>query len=650
MPDKQLLNILIVEDDEDDFVLTESLLASSETWRFNIDWASTPARAQELLAGGKHDICLMDYQLGGEVGIDLVKQAISGGFSAPIIMLTGQENPGVELAAAEAGAVDYLVKDRLASGQLFRAIRYALVRNDIQSERLERNRAEFANRAKSEFLANLSHEIRTPLTAIVGYTELLIEQYRDSDHVLGEKLGAINRNGKHLLSLLNDTLDLSKIEAGKLEIDPAPMEVNEFLLDLFSVLGDAASRKGLELRIVATTPLPVTIHSDETRLRQILLNLLGNAIKFTEQGSVTLEVTFLEEQGRNLLCFAVRDTGSGIVQSDLERIFKPFVQGSVPNGTIRGTGLGLTISQRLAEKLGGHIEADSTIGKGSEFRLCVDAGAVDVSAMVVPALETGRRKTDSPYAGTLDLDVLVVDDVVDVRELLASILRLAGCRVAVAATGEEALAVVAASGADTFDLVLMDLNMPGIDGYEALRQLRQRHEHLPVIALTAGGLRGEREKCRDAGFDDYLTKPVAAHQLLARIRAVLSQVGVRHNTRNSEAGNGGILVLEDHADSAAALAEILELMGYDVRIAADLQAARRMLQEDPPAIFLSDLHIGMESSGPLLQEIRRHMPSTRCILMSGKSAADIDIDMADVDGFLEKPVTTGKLRQLLSTN
>src|SRR5690606_2803982 len=225
-----------------------------------------------------------------------------------------------------------------------------------------------------------------------------------------------------------------------------------------SVLGDAASRKGLELRIEATNPLPVTICSDETRLRQILLNLLGNAIKFTEQGSVTLEVTFLEESGRNLLCFAVHDTGMGIVQSDLERIFKPFVQGSVPGGTVRGTGLGLTISQRLAEKLGGHIDAESTIGKGSIFRLCVDAGEVDVSAMVVPALETDQRKSDSPYSGSLDVDVLVVDDVVDVRELLASILRHAGCRVQVAATGEEAVKVVFASPAGTFDLVLMDLN------------------------------------------------------------------------------------------------------------------------------------------------------------------------------------------------
>lgn len=647
MPDRQLLNILIVEDDEDDFVLAESLLASSETWRFNVDWANTPTLAQELLAKNSHDICLMDYRLGGEVGVDLVKQAISGGYSAPIIMLTGHENPGVELAAAEAGAVDYLVKDRLSAGQLFRAIRYALVRNDIQSERLERNRAEFANREKSEFLANLSHEIRTPLTAIVGYTELLIEEFKDHDRMLGDKLGTINRNGRHLLRLLNDTLDLSKIEAGKLEIDPAPMDINEFLLDLLCVLGDGASKKGLDLKVEANTPLPVTIHSDETRLRQILLNLLGNAIKFTEQGSVTLVVSFRVENGRNLLWFAVRDTGMGIVQSDLERIFKPFVQGSLPCGTIRGTGLGLTISQRLAEKLGGHIDAESTLGKGSEFRLCVDAGEVDLSSMVVPALEADQRKSDSPYSTPLAADVLVVDDVADVRELLAGILRLAGCRVQVAATGEEAIAKVDAGPAASFDLVLMDLDMPGIDGYEALRQLRQRISHIPVIALTAGGLRGEREKCRDAGFDDYLTKPIAAAQLLARVRGVLRQHGAPDKVRTLPQDRS-IVVLEDHGDSAAALAGILGLMGYQVRTATDLQTARILLEEEEPDIFLSDLYIGSESSLALLNEMRGRLPATRYLLMSGKGPDDADVDLAAVDGFLEKPVTTKKLRALLN--
>src|SRR5688572_12692054 len=308
----------------------------------------------------------MDYRLGAEVSINLVREALSLGFTAPIIMLTGQDDTGVEIAAAAAGAVDYLVKDNLGREQLLRSIRYALARSEIQAERFERIRAETANRSKTEFLAILSHEIRTPLTAIIGYTELLIHQYQQTNADLAHKLQVINRNGTHLLSLLNDTLDLSKIEAGKLEMDIEKIELGPFVMSAVSLIREMAEAKNLTLQVSARTVLPRFIQSDAMRLRQILFNLLGNAIKFTEEGTVELQLKMDNE----FLEFHVLDTGKGISRGDLDKIFAPFTQ--LAPGQNEGTGLGLTISQKLAKKLGGSIAAHSIEGGGSRFILRID--------------------------------------------------------------------------------------------------------------------------------------------------------------------------------------------------------------------------------------------------------------------------------------
>src|SRR5688572_5503126 len=211
----------------------------------------------------------MDYRLGAEVSINLVREALTLSFTAPIIMLTGQDDAGVEMEAAAAGAVDYLVKDHLGREQLLRSIRYALARSEIQAERFERMRAETANRSKSEFLAVLSHEIRTPLTAIIGYTELLIHRYQHEDADLTHKLQTINRNGSHLLSLLNDTLDLSKIEAGKLETDIEKIELGPFVMNTISLIREMAEAKQLTLQVSARNTLPRYIHTDAMRLRQV---------------------------------------------------------------------------------------------------------------------------------------------------------------------------------------------------------------------------------------------------------------------------------------------------------------------------------------------------------------------------------------------
>lgn len=647
MADKQRVRILIVEDDEDDFILAKSLLSQSETWEFEIEWANGADTAEQILNERRHDICLMDYQLGSEVGTGLVSRAVQSGFTAPIIMLTGQENHDIEVAAAEAGAVDFLVKDNLSARSLFRAIRYALIRNDIQAVRLERNGAEIANRAKTEFLANLSHEIRTPLTAIVGYADLLMDQYLAKDEYLAEKLGAINRNGKHLLSLLNDTLDLSKIEAGKLELDIAPFMLDEFLLDVISIVGNTAEEKGVYFEVCGETPVPRTLQSDETRLRQILLNLLGNAIKFTNEGEVRLTVSYVSEDGTRFLCFKVSDTGQGLAPEELEKVFNPYVQsGSHQYGKL-GTGLGLTIARQLAVKLGGRIEAKSQPGKGSEFRLYVDSRNGDDVPLSELELTPGRQGRELSYGNTLQARILIVDDVHDVRELLGSILEHAGCAVETAAGGESAISLFRNREPGWFQVVLLDLNMPHVNGYEALAAMREHDPAIKVIAMTAGGLRGEREKCREAGFDAYITKPVIGVMLIAKIRMLIEKAAEGTRAGSEHLKPRSVLVVEDNVDAGLALAELLSLIGHRTLTAAGFNDAVEKAERHRPDTIICDLNLDEDNKGLLLIErLQGILDDAHYYIMSGVDEADMGDLPPHVKGYIEKPVKLDVLNTL----
>ena len=363
----QGMKLLLVEDDEDDYVLTQGLLEDIIAGEYSLTWASTPQEARKHFARNNHDLCMMDYRLGSEDGLSLLREAPKLGFKGPIIMLTGQDNKQLDQEALNAGAEDYLVKSQLNAQGLARAIRYALTRREMEAERVERLRAETENRSKSEFLAHLSHELRTPLTAILGYTDLLLaaDEAPDKNH-----LQIIKRNGRHLLSLLNDVLDLSKIEAGKLEIEQLDVHLHSFVNEICSLISVNAQDKSLRLNVLAKTALPVKIKTDPTRLRQILLNLLGNAIKFTEEGEVSLHIAEAHLRNKTYLRFSIRDTGVGISKNDIARLFKPFTQvANTLTSRQQGTGLGLAISRQLAQCLGGNISVKSQPGVGSVFTL-----------------------------------------------------------------------------------------------------------------------------------------------------------------------------------------------------------------------------------------------------------------------------------------
>ncbi len=396
--------------------------------------------------------------------------------------------------------------------------------------------AETANRAKSEFLANMSHEIRTPLTAILGYARLLLEEpaFQNSTGGHLQALRTIERNGRHLLTLINDILDLSKIEAGRLELESVRCEVCRIIHEAVSLFSDRIHQRGLSLQVIFDGPVPATIHTDPTRLRQILVNLIGNAVKFTPRGRIEVRVSCNRSDSGATLSLLVRDTGVGMSPDDAERVFEPFAQadGSITR-RYGGTGLGLTISRRLARLLGGDVRIVRTEpAKGTDVLLTVAAGPIDGAQMIETyARPEQSAASDAPPTKAPALHgarILLVEDGEDNRDYLVAVLTRAGAEVEVAVDGregvEKAMAAARCRTGDTgrpHHAILMDMQMPVVDGYEATRRLRRFGLTVPIIALTAHALAADREQCLAAGCDEYLSKPVDPDRLCATLARFL---------------------------------------------------------------------------------------------------------------------------------
>ena len=394
--------------------------------------------------------------------------------------------------------------------------------------------AEDANREKSYFLANMSHEIRTPLGAIIGFSDLLLESKISSeehDHYLQ----IINRNGKNLTALIDDILDLSKVEAGFLEIERAEVSVPDLVEGVTSLLNAKAAAKGLSLSVRCMGPIPARVITDPIRLRQILINVIGNAIKFTKEGSVAVCLSLAPPPpGRPpRLIFTITDSGPGIAQNALDSLFLPFTQAdSSMSRRFGGTGLGLALSRRLARAMGGDLILSATsVGEGSTFMLLLPVKPVQEDATILDPIRKGLSAArDELMSATKSrqplclqgLKILLADDSPDNRLLIKRMLSKAGAEIVLA---DDGISAVDKASQQDFDIVLMDMQMPRLDGYEATRELRRAGFGGPIIALTAHAMRHDRAKCMDAGCSEYLAKPINAGELYKTIGGLVEEFG-----------------------------------------------------------------------------------------------------------------------------
>jgi PAS domain S-box-containing protein len=394
--------------------------------------------------------------------------------------------------------------------------------------RESRDEADKANSAKSEFLARMSHEIRTPLNAILGFADILRRGFVQHEQERVEYLATIHASGQHLLALINDILDLSKVEAGRLELECIKCSPHQLIRQVINELSVRSREKGIGLEYLAPDGLPQTIMTDPVRFRQLLINLVGNAIKFTEKGGVKVVARREMVHGKAKLAIDVVDSGIGMSKESLGKIFQPFVQADT--STTRrfgGTGLGLSICRRLAEALGGEITVKSELGKGSVFTVVVDPGDVSGERIIRPEDAPDAGAEPAAEGGELRFDptqppvrILVADDGESNRKLIRLVLERAGLIVHTAENGGEAVSLATV---ETFDIILMDMNMPVMDGFTATRKLREQGSSVPILALTADAMKGSEEKCRAAGCSGFVTKPIDMDRVLHVIASTLKR-------------------------------------------------------------------------------------------------------------------------------
>ncbi len=392
---------------------------------------------------------------------------------------------------------------------------------DIKRQlRIAKDKADAASAAKSAFVANMSHEIRTPLNAVLGFADVLRRGMAANREEEREYLDLIHRSGKHLLELINNILDLAKIESGHVQVETLAFSPHQIVHDVVSVLGERARERGLKLADSIVTSLPQTIDSDPTKFRQIVTNLIGNAIKFTEEGSVTVVVSAVQAR-KSVLRVEVRDTGIGMTPEQAAKVFVAFEQAD--QSTTRrfgGTGLGLSISKQFAEALGGSLTVRSELGVGSTFTLELPIADAKQIPWIAPAQAIGELRVPAAEASKeppkclIGRQILVADDAEANRRLIGLILTRAGAAVTTVSNGLEALDQIRQR---SFDLAVIDMQMPELDGYAATLRLREEGFELPIIALTGNAMKGDRQRCLDVGCHDFLTKPVNVDLLVQTV-------------------------------------------------------------------------------------------------------------------------------------